>query len=72
MTERLTERIAVAVLAALGILSLLISPWVALARQTGAKSAVLLLPDRFIDFTGRTDALNLSGLSGILVFSYRR
>ncbi len=63
------ERISIAALAVLSLLSIWLAPWAALARQTGAKSAVLLLPNRFFDFTGRTDALEVSLLMPVMLLS---
>lgn len=63
------ERISIATLAILSLLSIWLAPWAALARQTGAKSAVLLLPNRFFDFTGRTDALEVTSLMPVMLLS---
>ena len=62
----MNERISVAVLAVLTLLSLWIAPWAAIARPTGARSSVVLLPYRFIDFSGRTDPLPIAGLTLVL------
>ena len=62
----MNERIAVAVLAVTTLLSLWIAPWAAIARPTGARSSVVLLPYRFIDFSGRTDPLPIAGLTLVL------
>ncbi len=63
------ERIAVASLAVISLLSLWLAPFAALARQTGARSTVLLLPQRVIDFSGRYDPLLLPALSAVLLLS---
>lgn len=49
------------------MLGLWLAPWAAIARQTGARSAVILLPGRLIDFTGRTDPLTIPGLGLTLI-----
>ena len=64
-----TERISLAGLSVLGLLGLWLAPWVALSRQTGARSAVLLLPNRFLDFTGRTELIPIAGLNAVLLLS---
>ena len=53
----------------MGLLGLWLAPWAALSRQTGARSAVLLLPNRFLDFTGRTDLIPIAGLGTVLALS---
>jgi general nucleoside transport system permease protein len=55
------ERLLVAVLAALALLGLWFAPWGVLSRETGARSTLLLLPNRVIDFTGRTEAMEVPG-----------
>jgi general nucleoside transport system permease protein len=47
-------------------LCLWLAPWAAINRETGARSALLLLPNRVIDFTGRTDPLIISSLGMVL------
>jgi ABC-type uncharacterized transport system permease subunit len=59
------ERLSVIVLGCLAALSLLFAPWAAISRSSNAESAVLLLPNRIVDFTGRTDPLTLSGLGAV-------
>ncbi len=61
------DRIFIVVLSALSALCLYIAPWAAINRETGAKSALLLLPNRWVDFTGRTDPLSMSGLNTVLI-----
>ncbi len=63
------DRIAIATMAALSLLGIFVAPWVAIARLTGAKNAVLLLPNRYIDFTARTDLINIKGLNVVLIIS---
>jgi general nucleoside transport system permease protein len=56
------ERLSVLVLACLTALSVWFAPWAAVSRSSNAESTVLLLPNRILDFTGRTDPLTLTGL----------
>jgi general nucleoside transport system permease protein len=63
------ERLLVAIVAALALLSLWVAPWAAFNRETGARSAVLLLPNRTVDFTGRTAPLQAPGQTTVLVLS---
>ncbi len=65
----MNERVAIACLAALTLLALLVTPWAAFNRETGARSAVLLLPNRTIDFTGRTEPLQVPGQGTVLIAS---
>jgi ABC-type uncharacterized transport system permease subunit len=53
-------------MAMLGAAGFLLAPWAALNREIGARSAVLLLPNRIHDFTGRTDPVALSGTTLVL------
>ena len=48
-------------------LGLWIAPWAATNRETGARSAVVLLANRSIDFTGRTEPVNVPGQRAVLV-----
>lgn len=60
----MNEKLTVGGLAVLTLLSLWSAPWVALSRATRARSTVLLLPNRVIDFSGRTEPLVLpSGMT---------
>jgi general nucleoside transport system permease protein len=61
------ERFIVIVLGCLTALSFLVAPWAAINRSNSAESTVLLLPNRLLDFTGRTEALAMGGLG--LVFA---
>lgn len=63
------ERIAIGVLVFLAFLSLWLAPWAAINREIGARSALLLLPDRIVDFTGRTEPLPDAGLWLVLILS---
>ncbi len=65
----MNERLAVVGLAALAAISLWLAPWAALNRETGARSAVLLLPNRIIDFTTRTPPVEVPGQATVLVLS---
>jgi simple sugar transport system permease protein len=65
----MNERLLVVLLAALGLLSLWLAPWGALSRETSARSALLLLPDRVLDFTGRTEPLAVPGQARTLGLS---
>jgi simple sugar transport system permease protein len=60
------ERLSVIVLSCLTALGLLLAPWAAISRSSSAESAVLLLPNRVVDFTGRTDPLPIVGLTAVL------
>ncbi len=57
----MAERLTVAALAILTLLSLWVAPWAAINREVGARSTLLLLPNRIIDFTGRTEPLTFPG-----------
>jgi general nucleoside transport system permease protein len=57
------QRFSVTLLACLTALGLLLAPWAAINRSSSAESSVLLLPNRYVDFTGRTEALLVGGLS---------
>jgi simple sugar transport system permease protein len=65
----MNERLALVMLALLTLLSLWIAPWAALNRETGARSAVVLLPERIVDFTGRTEPLAIPGQVTVLIVS---
>src|SRR5690606_21593688 len=66
---RVTERISMFALAAVTALALFVAPWAALSRETGARSAVVLLPDRIVDFTGRTDPVDLPKQGTVLLLT---
>ncbi len=56
-------------MAAATLLAVLLAPWAAFNRETGARSAVVLLPDRIYDFTGRTPGIDFSNLGAVLVLT---
>lgn len=56
-------------LAFLTALAVVVAPWAAVNRETGARSAVVLLPDRMVDFTGRTERVNLPHQTTVLVIT---
>ena len=57
------------ILAILGLVGLAVAPWAAVNRETGARSAVVLLPERVFDFTGRTPPFQIDGQMIVLVVS---
>lgn len=63
------ERWAVFILGVLGLAGLGVAPWAAINRETGARSAVVLLPDRVFDFTGRTGPVQIEGQLTVLILS---
>lgn len=65
----MNERLAVGALALLTLIGLWIAPWGALNREVGASSSLLLLPNRIIDFTGRTDPVTAAGQKAVLFVS---
>ncbi len=65
----MNDRLVVPSLAALAALGLWLAPWAAVNRETGSRSTLLLLPDRVVDFTGRTDAVLVSGMPLVLTLS---
>src|SRR5690606_7950097 len=54
----MSDRIAVLAMAILTAAVVVLAPWGAVNRETGARSAVVLLPQRYVDFTGRTAAVD--------------
>jgi len=64
-----TDRLALIALVAVTALAVVFAPWAAVNRETGARSAVVLLPDRFIDFTGRTTPVDLPAQPAVLVLT---
>src|SRR5690606_11214015 len=56
-------------LAAITALALVFAPWAAVNREVGARSAVVLLPERFVDFTGRTEPVPTPALPTVLVLT---
>lgn len=65
----MSERLALTLLALVALLGLAVAPWAATNRETGARSSVLLLPQRTIDFTGRTDPVGVPGQVPVLIGS---
>lgn len=65
----MNERVALIGLSVVSLLGLWLAPWAAIARATGARSTVLLLPNRVLDFSGRTEALPIAGLGLVLGLS---
>ncbi|MFN2322272.1 MAG: ABC transporter permease [Trueperaceae bacterium] len=65
----MNERLAVAALAVLALLSLWAAPWATFNRETGARAAVLLLPNRVIDFTDRTEPVTVPNQGSVLILS---
>ncbi len=65
----MSERIAVAAFALVTLVALWVAPWAAFSRETGSRAAVILLPDRVIDFTGRTEPLSVPGQGAVLWLS---
>lgn len=44
-------------------------PWAAINRETGSRSALLLLPDRVLDFTGRTGPIVVEGMTLVFILT---
>ncbi|MFU8887297.1 MAG: ABC transporter permease [Trueperaceae bacterium] len=65
----MSERLAVAAFALVTLVALWVAPWAAFSRETGSRAAVILLPDRVIDFTGRTDPISVPGQGAVLWLS---
>lgn len=57
----MNERVAVALCALVTLLALWLAPWATFNRETGARASLLLLPNRVIDFTLRTDPVLVPG-----------
>ncbi len=64
-----SERLALFLLAVVAALAVLVAPWAAINRETGARSAVVLLPERVVDFTGRTDPVDLPAQGTVFVLT---
>jgi general nucleoside transport system permease protein len=62
----MNERVAVALLALVTLLALWLAPWATFNRETGSRAAVLLLPNRVIDFTLRTEPISVPGQGAVL------
>jgi len=65
----MNERLAVAVFAIVTLVALGVAPWAAFNRETGSRAAVLLLPNRAIDFTGRTEPISVPNQGAVLLLS---
>lgn len=65
----MNERVLVAAFAVLALLALWVAPWATYNRETGARAAVLMLPNRTLDFTGRTDPVTVPGQGVVLVLT---
>lgn len=63
----MSDRIAVLTMTVVAVAALVLTPWGALNRETGARSAVLLLPERYVDFTGRTAPVEFAAGRAVLV-----
>lgn len=64
----MSDRIAVLTMAVVTAAALVLAPWGAVNRETGARSAVVLLPERYVDFTGRTEPVRFpAGRTVLLV-----
>jgi simple sugar transport system permease protein len=61
--------LALIALVAVTALAVVFAPWAAVSRETGARSAVVLLPDRFVDFTGRTTPVDLPAQATVLLLT---
>jgi len=64
-----TERLALLVLAAVALAAVLVAPWGAINRETGARSAVMMLDGRTFDFTGRTEPVEFPQRSAVFVMT---
>ena len=56
-------------LAVVALLGLWLAPWATFNRETAARGAVTLLPNRTVDFTGRTPSIPVPGQGAVLVLS---
>lgn len=56
-------------MAVLTLIAVAVAPWAAYNRETGARSAVVLLPERHFDFTGRTPPVEVPGSGVVLVLT---
>jgi hypothetical protein len=65
----MNERVAVGVLAIVTLVALWVAPWAVYNRETGSRAAVLLLPNRTIDFTARTEPIFAPGQATVLAAS---
>ena len=65
----MNERVAVGVFAIVTLVALWVAPWAVYNRETGSRAALLLLPNRTIDFTARTEAVFAPGQATALAVS---
>ncbi len=65
----MNERLAVAALALVTLAALWVAPWATFNRETGARAAVVLLPNRSLDFTGRTDPIDVPRQDAVLLLT---
>ncbi|HZW28184.1 MAG TPA: ABC transporter permease [Trueperaceae bacterium] len=65
----MSDRIAVLTMAVVTALALVLAPWGAVNRETGARSAVVLLPERYVDFTGRTAPVGFPAGTAVLLMT---
>ena len=65
----MSDKVALLALVIVTALALVFAPWAAVNRETGARSAVVLLPDRYIDFTGRTEPIDLPHQRTVLILT---
>ena len=63
----MNDRLTVAALTVVAALTAFFAPWASFNRETAARGAVTLLPNRTIDFTGRTDAVDVPQLAVVAV-----
>jgi simple sugar transport system permease protein len=63
----MSDRIAVFTMAVVTAAALILAPWGAVNRETGARSAVVLLPQRYVDFTGRTAPVDFAAGGAVLL-----
>ncbi len=65
----MTDRLALLAIAVLTLIAVAVAPWAAYNRETGARSAVVLLPERHYDFTGRTAPIEIPGQGVVLALT---
>ncbi len=67
--DAVSERLSLSLIALVALVAIALAPWAAVNRETGARSTVVLLPNRIIDFTGRTEPVPVPGQAAVLVLS---
>jgi simple sugar transport system permease protein len=65
----MNERMALGLMALVTLMALWLAPWATFNRETGSRAAVLLLPNRVIDFTLRTEPISVPGQTTVLVLA---